>query len=110
MKEIFRFTIILGVVSPVIFFLHTGFIIRFDSLTFQAMLFSLVFSLAIVRPLIRKYVFILSVALIFAVAPFFILNIMDWANILGSTGMGFVLLLVLTYLPDFIKKGFLEKL
>ncbi|MBI2196504.1 hypothetical protein HYU45_02710 [Candidatus Daviesbacteria bacterium] len=110
MKKVLKFFIILILVLPFIFFFHTGFLVGFTVPSFQAALFSAVFASALVWPVLKRYVFLLSAILIVGIAPFYIFNIMDWANMLGSMGIGFVLLLVLSYLPDFIKRGYVEKL
>jgi len=109
MKKFLKFFIILLLILPIIFFLHTGFLVSFIP-SFQAAIFSAVFASTVVWPVIKKYIFMLSAILIAGMVPFYLFNIMDWANILGSTGIGFVLLLLLTYLPDFMKRGYIEKL
>lgn len=110
MKKVFGFIIILIPAVFLIFFLHTGLAIRSDVSTFQGILFSLALTLAVIKPKIRKYLLLLSAILTIGMAPLFILQIIDWADILGSTGLGFILLLLFTYLPDFVKKGYIEKL
>jgi len=108
--KILKFFIILILILPFIFFFHTGFLVAFNITNLQAALFSMILSSLIVWPVLKKYVFLISAILIIGMLPFFLFNIMDWANIMGSTGIGFVLLLLLSYLPDFIKRGYVEKL
>lgn len=110
MKKILKFLIIFMSILPFIFFLHTGF--GTDSLikNLQAIIFSTIFAFVIVWPIFKKYIFILSAVLLLGMTAFSIFNIMDWADILGSSGVGLVLLLLLSYLPQVIKKGYVENL
>ncbi len=63
-----------------------------------------------VYPYAKRYVFLLSVILIIVMIPFFVFNLMNKADMLGSTGIGFILLLLISYLPQLIRKGYVEKL
>jgi len=41
-------------------------------------------------------------------AVFFISGQSGWAEIFGSSGFGLVLLLLISYVPQLIKKGYIE--
>lgn len=110
MKKLLKFTFIFILVLPLISFLQTGLNIGINLSTFLAIFFSLIFTLSLFFRGIRQYILIISAMMVAGMAPFVILNQMDLANLLGSTGIGLILLLLLSYLPDFIKKGYIEKL
>lgn len=59
---------------------------------------------------VRKYLFILAGILLITMAVFFILGELAWAERFGSSGFGLVLLLLISYVPQFIKKGYVEKI
>lgn len=105
-----KFSIIFTFSLPILFFIHTGFMI--DSLirNLQIIFFAVSLAFAIVWPISRRYVFLISLPLIIGMAIFYILDMIYWADILGSTAYGLVILVILSYLPQFIKRGFIEKL
>lgn len=110
MKKIVKTGIILAICFPLILFLHTGWVIGVNIETFQAVFFSAAFVLSLTVRKVRKYIFILSALLIAAMIVPILLNNLNWANILGATGAGLGIVVILTYLPDFIKKGYIAKL
>ncbi len=109
-KEIIKFLLILIFVLPVLFFLNTGF--SNDSLwkTSQTIVFSVLFSLSLIWSFSRKYILILSGLLLIFMAVFFISGQSRWAEIFGSSGFGLVILVLISLLPQFIKKGYVEKI
>lgn len=109
-KKIARLLAIFVLVLPIVMFFHTGFLT--DSLikNIQTVIFSFVFGLIIIWPEFKKYILLISVILIVGIVPLFAMNIIILADIFGSTGVGFVLLSMISYLPQFIKRGYVEKL
>lgn len=108
--KILKFLIISFATTPILFFVHTGFMT--DSLVknLQVILFAGTFSFAIVWPVYRKYILLISLFLIIGMVFFFTLDMIYWADVLGSTSIGLVVLVLLSYLPQFVKKGYIENL
>lgn len=59
---------------------------------------------------LRKYFLILSGLLLILMAVFFIFGQREWAERFGSNAFGLVLLLLISYVPQFIKKGYIENI
>lgn len=109
-KKIIKLVSIFIFILPVLFFLNTGFTTDPQWKTFQTFGFSAVFSLSQVWPTLRKYFLILSGFLLIFMAILFILGETGWAEFFGSSGLGLVLLLLISYVPQFIKKGYIENI
>lgn len=58
----------------------------------------------------RKTLFILAAVLLILMSLAFVVGKLQWAEKFGSWGFGLVLLLLISYAPQFIKKGYVEKL
>lgn len=58
----------------------------------------------------RRYIFILAGILLILMSLAFVVGEMSWAERFGSSGFGLVLLLLISYVPQFVKKGYVEKL
>lgn len=76
----------------------------------QSIIFTLILSSAIIWPFIRKYFFLVSLVLIIGMAFLFIIGVIEWADNLGSTSIGIIILLLLSHLPVFVKQGYIEKI
>lgn len=109
-KKVIKLLLILVLVLPVLFFLNTGFYADSPWKTFQTIGFSAVFSISLVWPVLRKYFLILSAVLLIIMAVVFIFGELLWAEISGSSGFGLILLLLLSYIPQFVKKGYIERI
>ncbi|HCB22823.1 hypothetical protein A3H81_01560 [Candidatus Daviesbacteria bacterium RIFCSPLOWO2_02_FULL_38_18] len=107
-KKITKLLFIFTASFPVLFFLNTGFSTDLLWKTFQTIVFSVLFSLSLVWPVLKKYFLILSGLLLIFMAVFFISGQSGWAEIFGSSGFGLVLLLLISYVPQLIKKGYIE--
>lgn len=109
-KKITQLLLILALASPVLFFLNTG--NSFDPLwkIFQTIGFSAAFSTSLIWPVLRKYFLILSAVLLIMMSVVFILGEILWAEIFGSSGFGMILLLLLSYIPQFAKLGYIERI
>lgn len=115
-KKIIKLLLIFIPVFPVMFFLNTGFDSGTPWKTVQTIGFSLIFSLSLIWPNTRRYFLILAGILIISIPMIFICEAKDfcfgqpvWSEVLGSSGFGLILLLLITFLPQIIKKGFMEK-
>lgn len=109
-KKIAKLLIIFVLASPVLFFLNTGFSADLPWKTFQTIGFSAAFSTSLVWPVLRKYFLILSALLLIMMPVVFIFGEILWAEIFGSSGFGLILLLILSYIPQFVKKGYIERI
>lgn len=58
----------------------------------------------------RRYLFILAGILLILMSLAFVVGKLQWAEKFGSLGFGLVLLLLISYASQFIKKGYVEKL
>lgn len=105
--QIIKFLLILALILPVLFFLNTGFSTDLLWKTFQTTGFSAAFSLSLTWPTLRKYFSILSGFLLIFMAILFILGGKGWAEIFGSSAFGLVLLLLISYLPQAVKRGYI---
>lgn len=109
-KKIKKLLLIFVASFPVLFFLNTGF--SNDPLwkTFQTIGFSMAFSTSLVWSTTRLYFLILSGVLLTFMSVVFILGELSWAEIFGSSGFGLVLLLLISYVPQLLKKGYIENI
>lgn len=109
-KKAVKLVLIFIFVLPVLFFLNTGF--SNDPLwkTFQTIGFSFVFASSLVWPATRLYFLILSGVLLTFMSVVFILGELSWAEIFGSSSFGLVLLLLISYVSQLIKKGYIENI
>jgi len=109
-NKLIKISALLLVIFPVIFFLNTGFSIDPYWKTIQAVTFSLASCFVLIWPNFRKYIFFISLFLIIIMAIFYIFKLIEWSEIIGSTGIGFVLINLISYLPQLLKKGYIEKI
>lgn len=109
-KKIIKLTSILIFVLPVLFFLNTGFSADSQWKIFQTIGFSMAFSTSLIWPFFKKYLLILSVVLLIIMSVLFIFGELLWAETFGSTVFGLTLLLIISYIPQFVKKGYIERI
>lgn len=95
---------------PILTFLHTGFMENSWEKMAQVVVFSSSLSINLVWFKSRKITFIISVVLLIVTAILFTFNKMSWADILGSTSVGLVMINLVSYLPQMIKLGYIKKL
>lgn len=109
-KKKLKFLLILVLVTPVLFFFNTGFSNGSAWKTFQTIGFSFIFAASLVWSTTRLYFLILSGVLLIFMSVVFILGELSWAEIFGSSSFGLAVLILIIYLPQIIKKGYVEKL
>lgn len=109
-RKILKFIIISIFALPILFFVHTGFLTDSPIKNLQVILFTAVLGCSIVWSVFRKYILLISLCLIILMAILFILDLIYWADILGSTGIGLIIINLLSYLPQLIKLGYIKKL
>lgn len=64
---------------------------------------------SVLIPTARRIFLIISLGLLSVMVFTYLLNMVDIANWMGSLGFGMLLVISCTYLPQFIKRGFIEK-
>lgn len=72
----------------------------------------LIFTLVVEVIYLRKYrlpILLFSLAMLFLMVILYLFNYLLTANWIGSLGFGMLLLIISSYLPEFIKNGFIEK-
>lgn len=109
-KKKLKFLLIFSLVAPVLFFFNTGFSNDSAWKTFQTIGFSFVFAASLVWSTTRLYFLILSGVLLIFMSVVFILGELSWAEIFGSSSFGLVLMLLISYVPQFLKKGYIENI
>lgn len=109
-KKKLKFLLILALVTPVLFFFNTGFSNDSAWKTFQTIGFSFIFAASLAWSTTRLYFLILSGVLLIFMSVVFILGELSWAEIFGSSSFGLAVLILIIYLPQIIKKGYVEKL
>ena len=75
----------------------------------QPFIFALTFSIGSFIPSLRKLFLIISLSLVALMIFVYFFNLLDLSNWLGSLGYGMLLMIIFTYLPDFVKRGQIEK-
>lgn len=114
-RGIIKFSIVLFLVFPVLIFTQTGLLTDSLEKILQTLFLALAFSLSIIWSILRRYILLSSLLLIIIMAALFIAanetnNLISLADLSGSTGVGLIILMLLTYLPELIKKGQIDKL
>ena len=76
---------------------------------FQPFIFALTFSVGFFLPSLRKLFLTIAISLLALMIFIYFFNLLDISNWIGSLGYGMLLMVTFTYLPEFIKKGYIEK-
>ena len=105
--KIFLFTIF---IFPMMVFLNTGLLIDPYWKVIQAGFFTLVITAAIIWPGLKKNIFWLGLILVIIMAFLYIASFIDVADMIGSTGVGLIMINLLSYLPQLVKLGYIKKL
>lgn len=109
-KKIVKFLLILGLVSPVLFFLNTGFSDSSFWRMAQTTALSLIFSFIFVWPYTKKYISFATGLFIVIMSALFVAGRIESAELFGSSSFGLIMLILISYLPQLIKKGYVEKI
>lgn len=109
-KTIIRAFLILLLVFPIIFFLNTGLSIEIPWKVIQAIILAVVLTTIVIWPGLRKTFFRIALSLIIIMALLYTVSLLEWAEIIGSTGVGIITVSLLSYLPQMIKLGYIKKL
>lgn len=90
--------------------MHTGFLTDSTVKVSQTVIFTTVLSMIAVWPHLRRFVLLGSLFLIVVMAVLYIANMIEWADMVGSTGVGLIIINLLSYLPQLTKLGYIKKL
>lgn len=104
--QIIKFLLISVLVLPILLFLNTNFSTDLLWKTLQTIGFSIAFSLSLTWPALRKYLAVLSGFLLIFMATLFVIGDKELAEIFGSSAFGLVLLLLISFMPQAVKRGY----
>ncbi len=109
-KNITKFLWISLLVFPIIFYLNTGFLLDSYWKIAQAFIFTIVFTAIFIWPQFKKYIF-WTILIAFLLTIFlYVVNLIEVADIIGSSGFGLIIINLISYLPQLIKLGYIKKL
>ncbi len=57
----------------------------------------------------RKYLLVISFVLLVLMVPFLLMGRLDTADLLGSLGFGSLMVVTISYLPQLLRKGYIDK-
>lgn len=109
-NKIFKCLLLFLVIFPVMLFINTGFMIDPYWKVIQAAVLVLMLTITIIWPSLRITLFLVSVILIIIMAILYVLRFIEWADIIGSSGIGFIIINLSSYLPQLIKLGYIKNL
>lgn len=75
----------------------------------QPVVFATMATLCFFYPSLRRYILIVALVLLILMVFTYLINKLDLSNWVGSLGFGILAILVFSYTPQLIKKGFIEK-
>lgn len=75
----------------------------------QPVIFAVAAAICIFFTFLRKYLLMVSLALLIFMILTYLFNLFDFANWTGSLGFGILTIVVFSYIPQLIKKGYIEK-
>lgn len=76
----------------------------------QSLVFSATFTVSIFAPKFRMKLFYLSFFLLLPAVILYLLQQLMMANVFSSISVGMLLLISISYVPELLKKGYVEKL
>lgn len=109
-KYFLKVLLLLICVFPIMFFLNTGFLLAEYWKIIQAAIFTLVFILLMLSRRTKKYIFIMGLILVLIMVIFYVLSLIEWSDMVGSTGIGLITLCIVSYIPQLIKLGYIKDL
>lgn len=108
-KNIPRIILVSVIIFPVMFLLNVGFSLYPYWKIVQAGIFTIICVVIFCWPQSKVTFFIMSLFLIILMAVFYVVGLMEYAEIVGSTGVGFVIINVVSYLPQLIRLGYIRR-
>ncbi len=77
---------------------------------FQSIIFSATLTVSIFHPTSRLKLLYLALIFLVGMTGFYLINQLALSNSLASIGIGILFLVLITYIPQIVKKGEVEKL
>lgn len=71
-------------------------------------LFSVTLTLIVFLPILKKLLLYISIFLMIAMVLFYLINLLELANWIGSLGFGILTIVVICLIPQLVKKGYIE--
>ncbi|MDP3973620.1 MAG: hypothetical protein Q8P92_02180 [Candidatus Daviesbacteria bacterium] len=103
-------SIIIFIISlPIFIWLESGFAIKSATDFVKPLIFSASLVISSVR-FYKHYLLIISLTLLFLMVIFYLFWQIPTADWLGSVGIGMFTIYIIGYLPELIRKGYVEKL
>lgn len=101
------------IITIISFFIFSG--VEFEPLNqtykyLQSFIFSVILAISILKPSLRLKLCYLGLLFIFLMITFYLFGKLALSNSFASIGIGILLIVSLTYLPELVKKGYVEKL
>lgn len=75
----------------------------------QPLFFAATLSICIIRPHFRKIILIASAILLAVMIFTYLFNQLNIANWVGSLGFGILIVTIASYIPELVKKGYIER-
>lgn len=108
-KKMILIPILIVIFTFVFTALNTGLDLKRFNQIIQPLIFALSITICILYSNFRKYLINASVVLLLSMVLTYMFNMLEIANWLGSLGFGMLFITIMSYLPQLIKKGNLEK-
>lgn len=107
---VFKIISLFILIFPIIFYLHVGASTDPYWKIAQSVIFTIVCVFSISIPKSRKIIFWLGFVLIITMAALYIFHLIDWADLVGSTGFGVIIINLISYIPQLVKLGYIKEL
>lgn len=105
-----KFILIGLIVAPLITFLNTGFANVASLIWIQTAFFIIIFASVLTFPQMRSHYWKAALLLLIIMVAFYIFQNINLANIAGSSSVGIIFILLLSYLPQLVKLGYIKKI
>lgn len=105
LKLVFFFTVSIGT----FYILEYGFIFNSWDKLLSPFLLSGFTSTMLFKPKLRRYILILSIICLVLMILAYLFNLLNFSNMVGSFGFSLLTVTIVLYLPQIIKKGYIER-
>ena len=104
------FISIIFIISFLLFiYLDDGFDIQAIKQIIQPLFFAFAFTSSVLFANLRRYLLVSSCSLLAILILFYLLQMLEIADWIGRMGFGILFITIFSYLPQFIKRGYIEK-
>lgn len=109
-KEVIKGVLLSLFIFPVIFLLNNDSMSGLYWKTIQAVIFTLASATIIIQSKLRLSFFYVALGLVILTAVLYIVREISLADMAGSTGIGLIIINLISYIPQFVKLGYIRKL